>query len=456
VTVLQVVVTALGVYGAAWWSAPIPGVVAGFGVLTCLGAGSWWRRWYLVAIGLSLAACALGALAEPSVPAPQRVTATAVLRSDPVRFGRGASATIVLGSHHVRVVAWGAAAGRLSRISGGHRVCVTGWLRPLAPERRRGAIASELTIESVCDLGDQHLLARSANRVRGVLASGANQVPDDVRGLYLGIGYGDDRSLPLETVADMRVAGLSHLTAVSGQNIAVILGLVQPVMARWSPRRRAGLVLSAAMWLCVITRSESSVLRASAMAVVVAGASAWARPIEPMRALSCAVIVTVLLDPLIVRAPGYQLSVAATAGVVGLGPLLARARALGSERGWRGALAVTLSAQLATWPLLARFGAELALSSIPANLVAVPLAGAVMIWAWTVGVVAALVPALQPVAGVVVTVALRLIVRIGHAAADHPLVVVRWWMVGAVALAWCGARCRPQRVRQYHGDGSSV
>jgi competence protein ComEC len=361
---------------------------------------------------------------------------------------------MVLGPHHVRVVAWGANAARLSRISGGHRVCVTGWLRPLPIERRRGAITSELAIESVCDLGDQHLLARSANRVRGVLASGANDVPDDVRGLYLGIGYGDDRSLPLDTVADMRAAGLSHLTAVSGQNIAVILGLVQPVLARWSPRRRALLVLSAATWLCVITRFEASVLRASAMAVVVAGAGAWGRPIEPMRALSCAVIVTVLLDPLIVRAPGYQLSVAATAGVVGLGPPLGRA--LGSERGWRGALAVTLSAQLATWPLLARFGAELVLSSVPANLVAVPLAGAVMIWVWTVGVIAALIPALQPVAGAVVTVALRVIVRIGDAAARHPLVVVRWWMVGVVALAWWWAMRRRQRVRCYRGEGTSV
>jgi competence protein ComEC len=436
-TVVQAVICALAVMAAAWWAAPIPLFVG----LAVMALGTWRRYWWAVAFGVALVASGLGARAQPAVPTARAVDEMAVVRGDPVAFGAGSAVTMRLGSINVRATAWGSMARRLARVSGGHRVRVVGTLRPLRPDRRRGAITSELNVTAITDLGDASLLDRSANRVRQLLARSAEPVPSDVRGLYLGIGYGDDRTLPNDTAIAMRTAGLSHLTAVSGQNLAVIVGLVRPLLGRWSPRRRALVVMAVAGWLCVITRFEPSVLRAAFMAASVAAADVMARPIEPLRALACAVIVAVLLDPLLVEAPGFQLSVAATAGVVGLAPMLA-AR-MGSDRGWRAALAITLSAQLATWPLLARYGARMALSSIPANLIAVPVAGAVMVWVWTVGVIAGFVAPVRPVASLVPTMALRLITTVADVAARHPVMIITWPMVLFVALCVVARRCWP-------------
>jgi competence protein ComEC len=438
-TLVQVVACAMAVMVAAWWAAPVPIVVAAGVVALAV----WSRARWALFVGLVLLASGLGAQAQPEVPIARSVNEVGVVVSDPAAFGRGSAATVRLGSLDTRAVAWGSMARRLSRVPGGHRVRIAGALRPLRSDRQRGAITSELSVTAITDLGDSQLLNRSANRVRDMLARSAAPVPADVRGLYLGIGYGDDRTVPKAITIAMRTAGLSHLTAVSGQNLAVIVGLIRPLLIRWSPRRRAVIVMVVAAWLCVVTRYEPSVMRAAMMAAAVAAADAMARPIEPLRALACAVIVAVLLHPLLVTSPGFQLSVAATAGVVGLAPLVAAQ--LGSNQGWRGALAITLSAQLATWPLLARFGARMALSSIPANLVAVPVAGAVMVWVWTVGAVAGFVGPLRPVAAVVPTAALRLITTIATVAAEHPVVVIRWWMVAPIAVAVVVRRYWPAR-----------
>ena len=98
----------------------------------------------------------------------------------------------------------------------------------------------------------------------------------------------------------------------------------------------------------------------------------------------------VLVDPLLVHAVGFRLSVAATWGIVLLAsPLAARLR---GPAGVRQALAVTVSAQVGVAPfLLATFDDGLPLAAVPANLVAGPVAGPVMAWGMTAGLVAGVV-----------------------------------------------------------------
>ena len=127
----------------------------------------------------------------------------------------------------------------------------------------------------------------------------------------------------------------------------------------------------------MLTRAEPSVLRAGVMAGLAATAFVLGRQAEPLRLLALAVVALLLLDPLLAWSVGFWLSVGATAGVVlgavHLAPRLVRLGPLALP------VAVTLGAQCGVAvPSLLVFG-RLSLTGTVANIVAVPVAGLVML-----------------------------------------------------------------------------
>ena len=144
-----------------------------------------------------------------------------------------------------------------------------------------------------------------------------------------------------------------------------------------------------------LTRFEPSILRAGAMAALSATAFALGRERAPARLLALAVTGLLLVDPLLVGSVGFWLSVGATAGVTVVGPwLAARLRLVGPLAG---PLGVTLGAQVGVaLPAVLVFG-RMPLVSVPANLLAVPVAGAVMLYGLPAGLVAGAVPSVAPV-----------------------------------------------------------
>ena len=217
-----------------------------------------------------------------------------------------------------------------------------------------------------------------ANTLRGLVeASGESLSPRDAA-LLAGFVYGDDRGQLPEVVYDFRATSLTHLLAVSGSNVAFVLLLFAPLLARLRLAARLGAVALLLAQFAVLTRGEPSVLRACVLATLAVGAHAVGRRASAPRLLALAVIVLLLVDPLLVRSVGFQLSVAATTAIViGAAPL---ARLLWGPPWLRLALAATLSAQVGVLPVqLAVFG-SLPLVSIPANVLAGPIAGPAMVW----------------------------------------------------------------------------
>jgi competence protein ComEC len=153
--------------------------------------------------------------------------------------------------------------------------------------------------------------------------------------------------------------------------------------------------------LVVVTRWEPSVLRAGVMAGLVLLGVATGRGPGGRRALCLAVVVLLLADPGLAGALGFQLSVAATAGVLWLGPALARALPDRVPERVRRAAGMTLGAQATAVPALAIALGPVSLAGLPANLLGLPLAGGPML----LGVVAA---ATAPVAPWAATLACRL------------------------------------------------
>lgn len=252
------------------------------------------------------------------------------------------------------------------------QVRAEGRLRPAAPGDDVAAVLAGRGPVQV--LGPPSRVQRVAGHLRAGLREAVAPLPDDAGGLLPGLVVGDTSRLLPEVRDDFKVVGLTHLTAVSGTNVAIILAAVLALAGGFGVGLRtrpvvAGLGLVA---FVVLVRPSPSVLRAAAMGAVglLALASGGRRRAVP--ALAAAVLVLVLVSPELAGSPGFALSVLATAGLLVLGPLwrTALARRL---PGWLAdALAVPAAAQVACGPVVVALAGTVGLLSVPANLLAVP------------------------------------------------------------------------------------
>ena len=195
---------------------------------------------------------------------------------------------------------------------------------------------------------------------------------DAGRGLVAGFLIGDTSEVDGADIDAMRRAGLSHFVAVSGSNVALFLGLLVFAAGPLAlgPKRRALVGLIGLPVYAAATRFEPSVMRASVMAGIALGGRLIGVVLEAWQLLSLAVIVLLVLDPRLTGSAGFQLSVAATAGV------LVGARWPSSGGRVARALAITVGAQIAVAPLiLAHFGSVPMMSPL-VNLVAAPVVAA--------------------------------------------------------------------------------
>jgi competence protein ComEC len=230
--------------------------------------------------------------------------------------------------------------------------------------------------------------------------SALTSLPPDRAGLLVGMALGDTSLLPRDLDGAFRAAGLSHLVAVSGANLAVVLGAGLWLAAAAGLARPAlvavGIALVAS--LVVLTRWEPSVLRAGVMAVLVLLGVATGRGPGGRRALCLAVLLLLLADPGLAGALGFQLSVAATAGILWAGPLATNALPRFVPDRARTAAGVTLGAQAVALPVLALAFGRLSPASLPANLLGLPLATGPMLLGVAAAVTAPAAPWLSGLA----------------------------------------------------------
>ncbi len=192
----------------------------------------------------------------------------------------------------------------------------------------------------------------------------------DGRALLAGFLIGDTSGIDPADVEAMRRSGLSHFVAVSGSNVALFLLLLAFVAGPLAlgPRRRAVVGLLGLPIYAAVTAFEPSVLRASVMAALALGGRLMGLVLEAWQLLATAVVLLILFDPGLIDSVGFQLSVAATAGVI-VGSRWPAATPVSR------ALAVTVGAQIAVAPLLLLHFETVPLMSPLANLVAAPLVG---------------------------------------------------------------------------------
>ena len=257
----------------------------------------------------------------------------------------------------------------------GSAVQLTGWLIPLGDDefdraRSRAGADVELAVSDVEVTPPRGVAAVPAAVREGLAASGTAIAPSEAA-LLRGLTIGDTDAIAAPTLEEFRRSGLSHLLAVSGSNVSIVLGAVMALSAVMAFRTRLCLGALGLCFFVLVVGPDASVLRAAAMGAVGLVALACGTRPEPLHALAVAIVGVIVMRPQIVFSLGLHLSVAATAGIIVFTPVLL------ARLGWLPRvvalpMGVTLGAQLAVLPLLVITFEEASLVAPMANLLAAP------------------------------------------------------------------------------------
>lgn len=308
------------------------------------------------------------------------------------------------------------------------------------------------------DAGDRAVLIVFATAVKvdapppGALGATANLRQDFVErastlpgagaGLVPGLAVGDTSGVSDELNEQMRTSSLSHLTAVSGANCAVVVALVFALAGLVRLPRIVRIVLSLAALGCfvLLVTPEPSVLRAAAMTTIALLALAADRAGSGVAVLALAIGVLLISEPWLSQSLGFALSAAATAGLLVLSRPLAAAFARVLPAPLAVALSVPVAAQLACGPLLVLIDPRIPAYGVVANLLAGPAAPV----ATLVGLAACLLGFVPPLANALTWIAwvpASWIAGVASVLSGFPGADLPWpgGVVGAVALAVASA-----------------
>jgi competence protein ComEC len=390
--------------GVAAWSGgllvlavPHPvGWMLGAAMLVALGLVARWspalRRsalvWALVVLAVAgTAALRVEGTRAGPVPelASQRSSVTLRLRvtSDPVRLQGSYGSGVRLRATVLEVRRNGLAArvrspvlvladAEWADVRLGSELEVAGRLAPTVDGDLSALVTARGAPEVVKDPGP---LWRLAAVVRGGVRNAVADRGPPQRDLVPALVDGDDAGLPEQEQADFRVAGLTHLLAVSGTNLTLVVGFLLVIGKACGVRGRWLLVLGVVgiASFVLIARTEPSVVRAAAMgSVALLGFGSNGRDRGP-RALGLAVLGLLLIDPWLAVTVGFALSVLATAGILFLAPVWTAALSRWLPPWLAAAIAVPAAAQLACTPVVAAISGQVSLVAVLANLLAGPL-----------------------------------------------------------------------------------
>jgi competence protein ComEC len=321
----------------------------------------------------------------------------------------------------------------------GDRVVVEGSIRPRPDSpygtylRRIGAAGTLTSRTLVVEPAREDLARRLEELRQGAGEALAQVLPEPEAGLAAGILVGLRDHVDRDLASAFTTAGVSHVVAISGWNIAIVAAAIAAMTGRLGRRRRSVVTIVAIVAYVAFAGASASVVRAAAMAGVVLLARESGRAGRAAAALGWAATLLLVSDPGLIGDAGFQLSSVATAGLIAWAtPLTGWIEATGRGRlpSWLAeSLGVSLAAQAATTPLILVSFGRLAVLSPVVNLVVVPLvapamaAGAVALAAGAV-VLAGAPSILGAVAAAPGWVILRILVSVVQVAASLPFASV--------------------------------
>ncbi|WEV78601.1 ComEC/Rec2 family competence protein [Janibacter cremeus] len=291
-------------------------------------------------------------------------------------------------------------------------------------------------------VGERSTVRAGAEHLRSGMREAVDPLPTDARALLPALVIGDTSMTPQELTDDMLVTGMSHLSAVSGSNVAVVLAALVGacrlggVPRRWRPwAAGAGLA-----FFVVLARPEPSVIRAATMGAIGLIGMSTSRRGAGTPVLCTAVLVLLAIDPWLARSYGFVLSTLATLGLLlFVRPWSAAINAhLPRQLHLIGpAVAIPLAAQLVCGPVIVLLQGNVSLIAVVANLVAAPFVAPATVLGVTAALVAVVSTTVATLVGWLGTPFALVIAWTARVAADVPGGALPWpdGAPGALLLA---------------------
>jgi competence protein ComEC len=227
-------------------------------------------------------------------------------------------------------------------------------------------------------------------------------MPEPYASLAGGVVIGGKSGLGNDLKDAFTRSGLVQIIVLSGYNVMIVAEWIMAALAHTKLPKRWGAVAGACAVLVFvgIAGASATALRAMLMAFIALFARATGRSYAASRALLVVVFLMILWNPLyLVFDPGFGLSVAATAGLIWLAPIIEVA--MKASGFWKNAIATTLAAQIGVLPLLLYDTGNLSLVSIPANLLTMPIVPLAMGFSALAGFAGILFNSFAPFLGIV-------------------------------------------------------
>ncbi len=285
-------------------------------------------------------------------------------------------------------------------------------------------------------LASPGVVFRAADVVRDDFREATDHLPADARGLVPALVIGDTSRTPPPLSQDMLNTGLSHLSAVSGSNVTLVLGAAMGLsqMLAIRRRRRPWVALVVLVGFVILARPEPSVIRAAVMGSIGLLGLSTSRRQMGVPALAGAILALLVWDPWLARSYGFALSSVATLGLLLFAQPWGRTfgRRLPARLRWLGpVLAVPVAAQVVCAPIVVPLQGSVSLIAVLANLLAAPLVG--------------------PTTILGVSVALLSIFWVGGAG------LLAWTAaLPALGIAWVGRVCARAPFGQIDWDDSAL
>ena len=297
----------------------------------------------------------------------------------------------------------------------------------------------------------------AVHRIRTSLAAAIQRsIPEPQAGLAQALLLGIRSELPQSVKESFRTAGMSHLLAISGLHVGIVMALTLAAGSALAGRNNPGAISFAALviWAyAILSGLDPPVMRAAIMGSLFLLQGLLGRGIRGLTALLLAATVMLLIDPHLFSSLSFQLSFTAMAGVVlGLPLITALTAAVsaplsGSQSGparWGGyglslllaSVVISTTTTLATLPLVAWHFGEIPLMSVPATILAMPAMAAALLGAAATSFVGLFAQPLASALGTLAWAPLAWLIWVANAM--PPLLLPAPWLTAPVAAGWLG------------------
>ena len=148
-------------------------------------------------------------------------------------------------------------------------------------------------------------------------------LPEPTSSFLSGILLGSKRSIPQEIQDNLKITGTTHIVAISGANITILLSLLESILPIYKKSQKFVVITFIAIFITLLTGASASVVRGAVIAILGSFLALFSRRAWPTPFILFSMSIMLLNNPLLLVAdPGFQLSFGAFAGLTYLSPLI--------------------------------------------------------------------------------------------------------------------------------------